>query len=101
MGLNQFTAEPFVTFEHQRWLNLSANLQWVTNCSSTGLQCYLQVGPGMYWPKSGPSEPGVNAGLGFQAPVGAFKLEFGLDIHQIQTKPELRFHTFQLGVLFQ
>lgn len=101
VGLNQFTAEPFVPTAHPRWLNVSANLQWVWTCSSTGLRCYLQAGPGMYWPKSGSSDPGFNAGLGFQAPVGApFSLEFGVDLHQIQTKPVTRFATAQLGVLF-
>ncbi|SRR5258705_1178266 len=101
VALNQFTAEPTVTFPHQRWLNISGNFQWVTNCSITGLQCYLQAGGGIYKPKTGPSKAGVNAGFGFQVPVGtSFALEFGADLHQIQTKPSIRFYTVQLGVLF-
>lgn len=102
VGLNQFTAEPFVTFAHQRWLNVSANLQWVLPPIPSGLRPYLQAGPGIYWPKSGPSEAGLNVGLGAQVPIGApFSLEFGIDFHQIQTKPSTRFYTVQLGVLFR
>jgi len=32
---------------------------------------------------------------------GPFALEFGLDLHQVQTKPATRFYTVQLGVLFR
>jgi hypothetical protein len=99
-GLNQFTAEPFVAFAHQRWTNLSVNLQWVLPPRPSGLRPYLQFGPGMYWPKSGPSKTGINVGIGAQVPIAPFSLEFGIDIHQIQTKPVTRFATVQLGVLF-
>ena len=99
--INQFTAEPFVAFAHPRWTSLSVNLQAVTGCSATGLRCYIQAGPGIYWPKTGSSEMGFNVGVGFQVPVGApFALEFGADWHQIQTKPATKFYTWHLGVLF-
>ena len=99
-GLNQFTAEPFVTIPHERWINLSLNVQWVLPPTGSGLRPYLEAGPGIYWPKSGPSEKGWNVGLGGQIPVGVFAMEFGVDVHQIQTKPVRRFVTAQLGVLF-
>jgi hypothetical protein len=99
-ALNQFTAEPFVAFAHQRWTNLSVNLQWVLPPIPSGLRPYLQFGPGIYWPKSGPSKTGLNVGIGAQIPIAPFALEFGIDIHQIQTKPVTRFATMQLGVLF-
>jgi len=99
-GLNQFTAEPFVTIPHERWINLSLNVQWVLPPTGSGLRPYVEAGPGMYWPKSGPSEKGWNVGAGGQIPVGVFAIEFGVDIHQIQTKPVRRFVTGQLGVLF-
>jgi len=99
-GLNQFTAEPFVPFPHQRWTNLSVNLQWVLPPIPSGLRPYLQFGPGVYWPKSGPSKTGFNVGLGAQVPIAPFALEFGLDVHQISTKPVTRFATVQLGALF-
>jgi len=100
LGLNQFTAEPFVAVPHQRWENLSVNLQWVLPPIPSGLRPYLEFGPGVYWPKSGPSQTGINVGLGAQIPIAPFSLEFGLDIHQIQPKPVTRFATVQLGVLF-
>ncbi len=100
VGLNQFTAEPFVPTAHPRWVNLSANVQWVFPPTPSGLRPYLQAGPGRYWPKSGPSQNGFNVGLGAQIPIAPFSLEFGIDIHQIQTKPVTRFATVQLGVLF-
>jgi len=105
LGLNQFTAEPVVTFPHPRFLNLSLNAQLVTAASATGLRGYIEAGPGIYWPKTGSSRAGFNVGLGGQIPVGAatgpFALEFGLDLHQVQTKPVTRFSTVQLGVLFR
>jgi len=105
VGLNQFTAEPFATFPHPRFINLSVNAQLVTAASATGLRGYVEAGPGMYWPKTGSSKAGFNVGLGGQIPVGAvtgpFALEFGLDLHQVQTKPATRFYTVQLGVLFR
>jgi hypothetical protein len=100
LGLNQFTAEPFVAVPHQRWENLSVNLQWVLPPRPSGLRPYVQAGPGIYWPKSGPSEAGFNVGIGAQIPIAPFSLEFGIDLHQIQTKPAIRFYTVQLGVLF-
>lgn len=102
VGLNQFTAESFTGIEHPRWINASANVQVVSAPTATGLRGYVQAGPGVYWPKSGSSEPGFNVGLGAQVPVGGpFSLEFGLDYHQIQTDDPTRFLTTQLGVLFR
>ena len=101
VGFNQFTAEPFVTAAHPHWTNISANLQAVTAPSATGLRLYVQAGGGIYKPKSGSSDPGLNVGIGFQVPVSTpFKLEFGLDVHQIQTTNPVRFYTVQIGVLF-
>jgi hypothetical protein len=102
VGLNQFSAESFAGIEHPRWINASVNLQAVTAPTGTGLRGYVQAGPGVYWPKSGPSDAGFNLGVGAQVPLGGvFRLEFGLDYHQIQTKPATRFVTIQLGVLFR
>jgi hypothetical protein len=101
VGLNQFTAEIITGISHPRWINASFDLQAVSAPSATGLRAYLQAGPGVYWPKTGPSKLGFNLGVGQQVPLGAaFSLEFGLDFHQIQTKPATRFLTIQLGVLY-
>ena len=105
VGLNQFTAETFASIPHPRFINLSVNAQLVTAASATGLRGYIQAGPGIYWPKTGSSRAGLNLGIGAQVPIGAptgpFALEFGIDLHQVQTKPVTRFYTVQLGVLFR
>ena len=102
VGFNQFTAEPFVPVAHPHWTNISANLQVVWTLGGTGLRGYLQAGPGYYLPKSGSADLGFNVGLGLQVPLSApFALEFGLDIHQIQTDDPVRFYTTQIGVLFR
>jgi hypothetical protein len=102
VGFNQFTAEIPTGIPHPHWTNVSLNLQMVTPPTGTGLRGYLQAGGGVYIPKSGSSSGGFNAGIGAQVPMAApFRLEFGIDIHQIQTKPSTRFATIQLGVLFR
>jgi hypothetical protein len=101
VGLNQFSAEIITGIEHPRWINASVNLQAVFPTGS-GLRPYVQAGPGVYWPKSGPSDVGFNLGIGAQVPLGGvFSLEFGLDYHQIQVKPVTRFVTIQLGALYR
>lgn len=105
VGFNQFTAETFAAIPHPHWTNLSLNAQLVTPASATGLRGYVEAGPGMYWPKSGSSQGGFNVGIGGHVPIGSatgpFALEFGIDFHQVQTKPATRFYTLQLGVLFR
>jgi hypothetical protein len=102
LGLNQFTAEIFTGIRHPRWINASLDLQAVSPPSGTGLRRYVQAGPGVYWPKSGPAKAGFNIGVGEQVPLGGvFSLEFGLDYHQVQVKPVERFITVQLGVLYR
>ena len=100
VGLNQFTAEPFVSTPHQRWTNVSANIQWVLPPTPSTLRPYVQAGYGKYFPKSGSSQNGFNIGIGAQIPIAPFSIEFGVDLHQIATKPATRFATAQLGVLF-
>ncbi|HJQ64970.1 MAG TPA: hypothetical protein VJ816_01265 [Gemmatimonadales bacterium] len=98
VGLNQFTAEIATGIEHPRWINASVNLQVVA--PGAGPRPYVQAGPGVYWPKSGPAKSGLNIGVGEQVSVGVIRLEFGLDLHQVQSKPVTRFVTIQLGVLY-
>ena len=100
LGLNQFTAEPFVPTPHERWTNVSANVQWVLPPTASTLRPYLEAGYGRYFPKFGPGQNGFNVGVGAQIPVSPFSIEFGIDIHQIATKPARRFATAQVGVLF-
>ena len=100
VGLNQFTAEPFVPTPHERWTNVSANIQWVLPPTPSTLRPYVEAGYGRYFPKFGPGQNGFNVGVGAQIPIAPFSIEFGIDIHQIATKPARRFATAQLGVLF-
>jgi len=45
---------------------------------------------------------GFNLGLGYQIPLDApFKLEFGIDYHQVQDDFDTEFVTWQLGFLFR
>lgn len=100
-GLNQFTTESAAGIDHQRWTNLSVNLKRLFPTTS-GLDLYLQGGGGAYWPKSGSADFGFNFGAGAQIPIsGPFKLDFGMDYHQVQDGVPDRFFTFQLGVIFR
>lgn len=101
-GLNQFTEETATGMDNRRWINTSLQVQVFTG-SSTGLIHYLAAGAGYYYPKSGSNEVGWHAGIGNQIPLssGPFKIEFGLDYHQIQTDPATRFLVFRLGVIFK
>ncbi len=99
VGLSQLTAETAAGIEHPYWINASVNAQ-VLFPLPTGTAFYLQAGPGIYWPKSGSSDPGFNLGLGFQLPIPSsrYRLELGADYHRISGDEQLL--TLQLGVLF-
>jgi hypothetical protein len=101
LGLSQFTAESAAGIGHPRWVNFSVNAKWLFP-TVTGLNYFLQAGPGVYRPESGAADGGFNVGAGAQIPIpGPFKLDFGVDYHQIADGVPERFLTFQLGVLFR
>ena len=101
-GYSQFTAETATDLDHPRWINLSLDGQ-VLFPTATGLRWFLQAGPGVYWPESGPSEPGFNLGFGVQIPLGSgpFTIELGADYHRVQSDQDQEFVTVQLGMLFR
>jgi len=100
-GLNQLTTEGDVLRPHPRWTNVSGMLQFLGPISGSSLHWYVQGGAGNYWPKSGSSSIGYNAGLGFSIPiVSSLKMEWGVDFHRISTDEAVQFMTFHLGVLF-
>lgn len=99
-GLSQFTTEANQTFDHPRWLNLSANYMLTFGPSP---RHYFQAGPGYYKPSPGSWDWGFNIGYGRFIPVYNTPciMKFGLDWHCIYTDDEkTQFLTFQLGVLF-
>lgn len=100
VGLNQFTAEIPTGIPHPRWTNVSIDLMAVGPGPST--LPYLRAGPGVYFPKSGSSKAGFNAGIGGLIPLTGYgALQFGIDYHLITTKPKTTFATLELGVLFR
>jgi Mg-chelatase subunit ChlD len=103
IGLSQFTAEWDQGIEHPRWINFSLNLKKLFNVPSySGLQIYLQGGPGYYTAKSGLNKFGFNFGTGAQIPIRKhFGLEFGADYNYIFTDDATMFITYQLGILFR
>ncbi len=102
LGFSQFTADLSSGSDNQWWGNASANLQ-VTWPTTTGLQTYLQAGPGLYTPKSGSASAGFNLGFGGRIPLsgGPFALEFGADYHSVFGDADIDFVTAQLGVAWR
>ena len=100
VGLNQFTAEIPTGIAHPRWTNVSIDLMAVG--SGSGTLPYIRAGSGVYFPKSGSSKAGFNAGIGGLIPLTGYgALQFGIDYHLITTKPKTTFATLELGVLFR
>lgn len=97
IGLAQFTAESAASIEHPRWVHISADARAVLPMGNYfGL--YLRGGPGLYIPKSGPSDFGLNLGLGAEITIHApFKLQFGVDYHWINDDASTQFITTDLG----
>jgi hypothetical protein len=99
-GLSQFTTEPFGQNQHPRWTNLSANIRVIIP-SSTQLKFFVQVGQGVFYPKSGSAETGTNAGLGILIPLMPdFDIDFGIDYFHIYMDDATDYLTVQLGVVF-
>jgi photosystem II stability/assembly factor-like uncharacterized protein len=100
-GLSQLTAESGAGIPHPRWLNLSLDAQGFFPIPSSNTTFFVEAGPGIYWPKSGSSKVGFNAGLGFQLPIGGpYRLELGADYNRVPSA-HADFVTVQLGVLFR
>ncbi len=102
VGLAQLTAESAAAIDHPRWLHGSLLLRHRFPPRPSRLTFYLQGGPGVYWPKSGASDPGFALGLGAEIPLGApFRLELGADLHRISDAADTELLTLQLGVSFR
>lgn len=112
LGFSQFT-DDYTAGVHYYTFNLSGNFKWFFPVPS-GLEWYLQAGPGFYMPKPNLTAPyptsntlGFNVGIGARIPLSsnAFDLEWGVDVHNINfsksEEPKYWFLTFQLGVIFK
>jgi hypothetical protein len=100
-GYNVFHARvPVVNDTH--WWNLSANLKREITVSPR-INIFLNVGPGIYIPHSGPVKAGANVGLGWNyAVAGDCRLEFGSDYHRIFNKSSnIEFIVTHVGVVFR
>ncbi|PHI21525.1 hypothetical protein CEQ90_01530 [Lewinellaceae bacterium SD302] len=105
-GLAQFTAEVPSGLEHERYLHLSANLNWRFSAAGSGaLKPYLRAGTGYYRNKAGNNSQGINFGLGGVARIGErLLLSPGVDLHYAGLgKEDARrsFLTAHLGILFR
>jgi hypothetical protein len=101
LGLAQLTAETAAGIEHPRWIHASLDAQLLFPTAS-GLDRYLQAGPGLYRSKSGNYDAGLNLGLGARIPLQIpFALEFGADYHRVLDQEHSEFLTLHLGVLFR
>lgn len=102
IGFNDFRAKPtFSYLGNTYWWNLSANLKWEFTTSPT--RPYINGGMGAYIPKTGPTKPGYNLGLGIDRTLTpTLVFELGADYHHILTSLEdPEFYTFHAGLIFR
>jgi len=98
LGYNRFkAASPSVSDTY--WLNLSANLKY--EFTPNTWRPYVNGGVGLYDPKSGSSEPGVNLGLGVDFDINPnLVFEAGIDYHRIFTSgDDTNFNVFHIGLI--
>jgi hypothetical protein len=100
LGCNHFKAgSPPVSDTH--WWNLSANLKY--ECTTYPLRPYVRGGAGLYIPKTGRAQPGVNLGLGLDYSFNAdWIIQWGTDYHHIFTSGTTTgFWVSQAGLIFR
>ena len=83
------------------YTNLSMNLRKYFPVSS--FRGYVEAGPGIYFPKTGPSKFGFNVGTGLSFNIQPkFKFEFGPDFHFVDPSGQKRvFVDARMGVAFR
>jgi hypothetical protein len=83
------------------YTNLSLNLKQYFPVSS--FRGYVEAGPGIYFPKTGPSKFGLNVGTGFSFAIQPkFKFEVGPDFHFVDPGGSKRvFVDARMGVAFR
>jgi hypothetical protein len=98
LGLHVFAQDPDTFY----YTNFSLDAKRYFPITS-GTSFFVQAGPGIYWPKSGSSEFGVNVGAGFSfAVLPNLKIEVGPDVHWVNTSgAKFYFVDTKLGVIFR
>jgi M6 family metalloprotease-like protein len=83
------------------YTNLSLNLKQYFPVST--FRAYVEAGPGIYFPKSGPAKFGVNVGTGLSFNIQPkFKFEVGPDFHFVDPGGQKRvFVDARMGVAFR
>lgn len=100
VGYHHFrSASPVVSDFH--WWNTSFNLKYEFNVSQ--VTSFVNGGLGIYFPKSGSTQSGINIGLGVDYVLTPnWTLEFGGDYHQIFTiGPDTKFAVPYLGLIYR
>jgi hypothetical protein len=100
LGFNHFRGKEVVE-RNFHWWNLSLN--WKFEFNTNPLRPYINAGGGIYIPKTGSVEPGVNVGAGFDFSVKpGLIIEWGANFHNIFTGGSgTRFYAFHAGVIFR
>jgi hypothetical protein len=98
LGHNSFQAASPSVSDTYFW-NISVNGRY--ELADGPLRPYVNFGPGIYIPKSGSSDPGVNLGVGVLRDLGLQTvLAVGADSHRVFTKGEdATFMVFHVGLI--
>lgn len=96
LGLHVFEGDPDPFY----YTNLSVNAKAYMPLGWANF--YVEAGPGIYFPKSGSNEFGVNVGAGFSFPVNPkLKIEVGPDLHVVDPGGDsTTFIDARLGIVF-
>lgn len=100
LAINRFKADgPGVSDTH--WFNLSLNGKY--EFGNNPFRPYLNLGPGLYIPKSGSSKFGFNSGVGVTRTITtSWTAEAGFNYHRIFANPsDLDFFAAHLGLIYR
>ena len=98
-GYNAFESK-ITGIDATYWINLSANVRY-QRLLTIPFSYYIGAGPGIYIPKDGDTEFGVNAGCGFSYEFNPrIAFELGADYHMI-FDADIQFVHSHVGVIFR
>jgi hypothetical protein len=97
VGYNRFSPK-LSSFDGTSDINVSVNLRYYY-FRPGAMVLYVGAGPGLYFPESGPVDPGVNVGFGIDwCMMTGLMLEAGVDFHRI-FGPDIQFLHVHGGVI--
>jgi len=98
-GYNAFESK-ITGIDATYWINLSANVRY-QRLLTIPFSYYIGAGPGIYIPKDGDTEFGVNAGCGFNYELNPrIAFELGADYHMI-FDADIQFVHSHVGMIFR